>query len=299
MKANATTFLVRLTRKGITYLSLKGLFNWLPDKAYLKLFFWAKMGKKLNLKAPKTYNEKIQWLKLNDRHEDYTRQVDKYEARDYITEMIGEDYLIPICGVYDSVEEIDWSALPEQFVLKATHGSRSNVICDDKKNLDIEKAKRDLRKWMKRNWFWYGRAYPYKNVKPRILCEKFLESNITDYKFMCFNGEPRLIQVHRDRHNDVSTKTLDFYDMNWNKTDISRPNEKSGPETQKPKRFDEMVDIAKVLSKDDIHVRIDLYEVDGKIYFGEKTFYSASGFAPFSNLAQDLYLGSLMRLPHQ
>ncbi|OJF91870.1 glycosyl transferase [Alkalibacterium sp. 20] len=255
------------------------------------------MGEKLDLEAPKTYNEKIQWLKLYDRKEAYTQQVDKYEVRAYISEKIGSDYLVPIHGVYDSVEEIDWSNLPEKFVLKATHGSRSNVICDNKEKLDVEKAKKNLNKWMKRNWYWYGRAYPYKNIKPRIICEEFLQDNITDYKFMCFNGEPKQIQVHRDRHNDLASKTLDFYDMNWNLTDISRPNEKSGPKTEKPKRFDEMVAIAKTLSAGDIHVRVDLYEVGGKIFFGEKTFYSSSGFAPFTEKKDDYLLGSWISLP--
>src|SRR5690606_20869532 len=149
-------------------------------------------GKFLNLRNPKTYNEKLQWLKLYDRNIDYLKYVDKYEVRSYIKEKIGEEYLIPLIDVYDSVEEIDWDSLPDKFVLKCTHGSNCNIICKDKKELDIEDSKNKLEKWMKKSWYWFGREWVYKDLKPRIICEKYMvdESGVElkDYKFFCFNG---------------------------------------------------------------------------------------------------------------
>ncbi len=281
-------------RKLIRALGGRGFFNWLPDRPYLKLVYWGETGKKLNLEKPLTYNEKLQWLKLNDRKPEYINFVDKHEVRSYVKEKIGEQYLIPLVGVYDSVENIDWSELPKQFVLKCTHGSNSNIICSDKEKLDIEKAKAKLKRWMKRNWYWFGREWPYKYIKPRIICEKYLGDNIIDYKFMCFHGEPKIIQVHCGRYGD---HTLDFYDTSWNKTEIRRNMKTSDYLIPKPKLFDDMLSIAKKLSENEIHVRIDLYEVDRKVYFGEKTFYSASGFEPFAKDEYDEYLGSFIKLP--
>ncbi|EXJ23304.1 Glycosyltransferase [Alkalibacterium sp. AK22] len=282
-------------RKLVIVLSKTGLLNTLSDKAYLKAYFWAKLGYKLNLKQPVTYNEKLQWLKIHDRKEAYIHQVDKYEVRKLIADELSEDYLVPMIALYDTIEEINWSELPDKFVMKATHGSGSNIICSNKADLNIEDAERQLKWWMKRNWYWFGRAYPYKHIKPRIIVEEYLEDDITDYKFMCFNGEPKLVQVHMGRHGDE--KSIDFYDMDWKKTTIGRPHENHGPTIPKPQFFDEMKSIAEQLSADNYHVRIDLYEVNNKVYFGEKTFYSASGFAPFNSIEEDIYLGSLIDLP--
>src|SRR5690554_2911549 len=174
-KINALFNLVKKPRKIIKVLGDKGLLNWIPDKHYLKLVYWGETGKKLNIKDPKTFNEKLQWLKLHDRKPEYSIYVDKYAVRSYIAKTIGKKYLIPLIVVYDSVEEIDWASLPDKFVLKCTHGSGSNIICPDKNKLDMEEAKKKLQKWMNKNWYWFGREWPYKKVKPRIICEELIK----------------------------------------------------------------------------------------------------------------------------
>lgn len=286
--------LLKRPKSLIKILGDKGFLNFMPDKPYLKMVYWAETGKKLNLDNPSSYNEKLQWLKLYDRKPEYSTYVDKYEVRSYIRETIGDEYLIPLIGVYNSFEEINWDALPKQFVLKCTHGSGSNIICTDKNKLDIKIVKKKINKWMKKNWYWFGREWPYKNLKPRIIIEKYLQDNIIDYKFMCFHGEPKIIQVHQNRQ---SNHTLDFYDTNWNKTEIRRYRNVSNDILPRPKCFDEMLSIAKKLSKNEIHVRIDLFEVNGKVYFSEKTYYSASGFSLFEKDEYDELLGSWINVP--
>src|SRR5690554_2515997 len=196
------------------------LFKFIPDKFYLKIKYRLKMGKKLDLNNPKTFNEKLQWLKLYDRKPEYTQMVDKYEVRKYIKDVIGEEYLIPLLGIYDSFEDIDFDKLPNEFVLKPNHTSGNVFICKDKSKIDYKKLKKGVSRWLKREYYWVHREWTYKNIKPRVICEKYLQENITDYKFMCFNGEPKLIQIHRNRGS--KNKTLDFYDINWNKTEIRR-----------------------------------------------------------------------------
>ena len=171
------------------------LFNLYPDKLYLKLKYRLIMGKKLDLINPKTYNEKLQWLKLYDRNPLYSNLVDKYEVRKYIEEKIGEEYLIPLIGVYNSFEEINFEELPEKFVLKCTHDSGSVVVCPNKKILNINETKLNINKALKRNFYYQGREWPYKNVTPRIVCEKMLDSRIIDYKIFCFNGKPEFLYV--------------------------------------------------------------------------------------------------------
>ncbi|MGO1469477.1 MAG: ATP-grasp fold amidoligase family protein [Tissierella sp.] len=252
----------------------------IPDKLYLKLQYRHHFNKKLNLKGPKNFNEKIQWLKLNDRKPEYVNYVDKYEVRKYIKDTIGDEYLIPLIGVYDSVEQIDWISLPDSFVLKCTHGSSSNIICKNKADLDIEAAKIMLNRWLSSNWFWYGREWPYKNVKPRIVCEKYMvdESNVElkDYKIFCFNGEPKLIQVDFNRFEHHQRN---IYDINWDyiEASIKYP---TNPDTiiKKPVKLDEMLEISKKLSAGIPHVRVDLYSIEESIYFGELTFHHGSGY---------------------
>jgi len=271
------------------------IFRLLPDDIFLRIKYRLIMGKPLDLKKPKTFNEKLQWLKLYDRKPEYTKLVDKYEVRKYIAETIGEQYLIPLLGVYDSFDDIDFDTLPNQFVLKPNHTSGNVFICKDKLKIDFNKLRKKVNKWLKREYYWLHREWPYKNVKPRIICEKFLEDNITDYKFMCFHGEPKLIQIHRNRGR--KDQTLDFYDVNWNKTEIRRDKPTSQEFIPKPKNLDEMLSIARILSKDEIHVRIDLYEVEGKVYFSEKTFFSASGFSKFAKEEYDELIGRWIKLP--
>lgn len=270
----------------------------IPDIPFLKLQYRYHLGEKLNLNNPKTFNEKIQWLKLFDRRPEYTTYVDKFAVREHVKRILGEEYLIPLIDVYDSVEDIEWDKLPNEFVLKCTHGSSCNIICKNKSTLDIEKSKKILKKWMKRNWFWYGREWPYKNVKPRIICEKYMvdESNIElkDYKFFCFNGEPKLIQVDFGRFENHQRN---IYDINWNYLNASikyptNPNIK----INKPEKLEVMLNIAKKLSVGIPHVRVDLYSINEKILFGELTFYHGSGYEKIEPKSLDLEMGEWLVL---
>lgn len=289
---------IKKPRKIIRALGRKELMNWIPDKKYLELVYWGEIGKKLNLDNPQTFNEKLQWLKLNDRNPLYIKLVDKYEVREYVSNKIGKQYCIPLIGVWENVEDIEVSKLPNKFVLKCTHGSGCNIICTDKTKLDIKKCKNKLNKWMKRNWFWFGREWPYKNVKPRIICEKFISDKDTtpdDYKVLCFNGKAQLIEVHIDRFNN---HTQDFYDINWNKTRISQDGIVSDKIYDKPKQLETMIKLSEKIAKDMIHVRVDWFIVNDKLYFGEITFYDGAGFDPFDNEEDDYLIGSWIKLPY-
>ncbi|MFU0784634.1 MAG: Glycosyl transferase [Thermoanaerobacterium thermosaccharolyticum] len=288
-------------KKIISFIGFKGTFNWMKDETYLKLMYYSLMGKKLNLDNPQTFNEKLQWLKLYDRNPLYTQLVDKYEVRKYISKTIGEEYLIPLIGVWDKFENIDFSKLPDQFVLKCTHDSGGLVICKDKNKLDVEAAREKINKSLKRNFFYVGREWPYKNVRPRIICEKYMvdESGIElkDYKFMCFNGEVKCIFVCSNR-NASSGLNIDIYDSNWILMPFGRPNHpNSGITIHKPKNLKKMLEFAERLSKDIPFVRVDFYETKGKLYFGELTFYPGAGFEEFIPESYDYLLGSWIQLP--
>lgn len=286
-----------MERKNLNKLINK-LSIFIPDRALLKVKYKYHTGKNLNLFQPKKYTEKLQWLKLYNRKTEYTNYVDKFEVRAFISKTIGEKYLIPLIGCYDNVNEIKWDDLPNKFVLKCTHGSHCNIICEDKSKLDIQKSKKQLKKWMKRNWFWYGREWPYKNVKPRIICEEFMvdESGVElkDYKFLCFNGEPKVIQVDYDR---FSNHKRNLYDIKWNYIPVSFlvPSDK-GVNIKKPEKLAEMLNLAKILSKDHPHLRVDFYSIENNIYFGEMTFYPESGFGKFSPEEYDSKMGKLITL---
>lgn len=288
--------LLKQPRKIIRLMGSKNLLNFIPDKQYLKLIFRAETGRKLNLNNPKSFNEKLQWLKLYDRKKGYNSFVDKYLVREHITKTIGSEYLVPLIGVYEKVDDIPWEELPNQFVIKCTHGSGCNIICKNKDDLNIKKAKIKLKKWMKRNWYWFGRAWVYKDLVPKIIIEEFISDNGNtpdDYKVLCFHGKAKLIEVHIDRFGN---HTSDKYDIDFNKTNItqSRP---SNIIYKKPKCFDEMIRLSEKLSKDFIHIRIDWYIVRNRLYFGEMTFYDGSGFANFDHYEHDLLLGSWIELP--
>ena len=284
-------------------LGAKGFLNWMPDKMYLKILFRLRYGRPLNLDEPKTFNEKLQWLKLYNRNPLYTKLVDKYEVRQYISEKLGEEYLFPLVGgPWDSAEDIDFDALPERFVLKPTHDSGSYIICTDKSKLDIAAAKAKLAKSLQRNYYWSGREWPYKNVKPRIIAEQYMEDGsgeLRDYKIYCSNGSPKFLLIVTDRqHKDEPTK-FTFFDPDFNKL----PFEQSGPndhrDIPKPANFDQMLRIAALLSENMPHVRVDLYDVHGKIYFGELTFFDSSGMDPFDPPQWDEILGSWIELPEK
>ena len=284
--------------KIIKPLGSRGYLNWLPDKIYLKLVYRGAFGKKLDLKNPKTYSEKLQWLKLNDRKPEYSIYVDKYAVRSYISETIGEQYLIPLIGVYESVEDINWDLLPNQFVLKCTHGSGTNIICKNRDELDIKSSIKKLNKWMKMNWYWFGREWPYKNIKPRIICEKYMVdesgTQLKDYKFFCFNGEPKLMFVATDRKIDTR---FDYYDLEFNHLPIRQHYKNSYKNIIKPSGFSEMIRLSRMLSKGIPHVRVDFYDINSKIYCGELTFYHFSGFEKFEPEKYDRIFGDLLELP--
>lgn len=276
-----------------------------PDWLYLKIKFYLAMDKKLNLKNPQTFNEKLQWLKLYDRNPKYTKMVDKYEVRKYIAETIGEEYLIPLIGIWDSPDEIDFNSLPNQFVLKCTHNSGLGMcICKDKSKLDIKKVKRDLKKGLSQNYFLSGREWPYKNVKPRIIAEKFMrnsfetisEDGLIDYKFYCFNGRPEYAYVSQNLDNHKKAR-ISYVTLDWKQAPFKRNDYKSFEELpQRPKNFNKMLELAKVLSNKIPFLRVDFYEIDEKVYFGELTFFPGSGFTELFPEEGDFNLGDLIDL---
>lgn len=282
---------------------LRGLnfkvFRDVPDSKFLTLKYKLRTGETLDLKNPKSYNEKLQWLKLNDRNPEYTSLVDKYEVRKYISKKIGNEYLIPLLGVWKSVEDINFDKLPNSFVLKCNHNSAGLVICKNKKELDIDKAKSSLKKQLKKNFYYKNREWPYKNVSPRIIGEKLMvdESGkgLKDYKFYCFHGEPKVVQVD---YNRFTNHKRNLYDLSWNYIPASIQY-KSDPKIKikKPEKLDIMIELARILSKNYYHVRIDFYSINGQIYFGEITFYSEAGFGKFQPKEFDIKMGSLIKLP--
>lgn len=285
----------------ITSPASKGWLDWVPDRFYIKLLYRLIMGEKCNLKHPVTFNEKLQWLKLNDHNPAYTDMVDKYEVRKIIEKTIGAEYLIPCYGVFSSFDEIDFTKLPDRFVLKCTHDSGSVIICKDKKTFDKEDARQKLNAAMKRNYYSTYREWPYKYVKPRILAEKFMvdESgeDLKDYKVMCFNGMAKLIEVHENRFTDGKTHTQTFYDREWHKLLIEQDGLQYVKDERKaPAQLDRILSLSELLAKDMYHARIDWYIVNQDVYFGEITFYDGSGFVGFANKEDDVYLGSLLEL---
>ena len=284
-----------------SYFARRGVFNWLPDTAYLKILYKGRFDKKLDLNNPKTFNEKLQWLKLHDRQAAYPTMVDKYEAKIYVAEKIGSEYIVPTIGVWDKFEDIDFSSFPDKFVLKCTHDSGGIVICKDKSKLNIEEARKKINKSLRQNYYWSGREWPYKEVKQRIIAEKYLEidadNDVIDYKVHCFNGVPEMILVCKDRFAKTGM-TEDFYDVKWNHLQISRlKHGNSQTLISKPLMLDLMLNFAAQLSKDIPFSRIDFYEVNEKLFFGEITFFPASGFERFNPDTVDLQLGDRIHLP--
>lgn len=280
-------FLIKLARKNIIKMS---------DQKFLDLCFDYYLGKKINWKNPQTYNEKLQWLKIYDRQDSYTKMVDKYEAKEYVKNIIGEEYIIPTIGIYDKFENIDFEKLPQQFVMKCTHDSGGLVICKDKKNLNIKEAKRKINQCLKVNYFNCWKEWPYKNVKPRIIIEKYMTNDdsdgINDYKFFCFNGKVKLLFIATDRVNENEETKFDFYDENFNHLPIKNGHPNALIPPSKPLNFEKMKELAEILSKDIPHLRVDFYEINGKIYFGELTFSHWAGMVPFEPEEYDLILGN-------
>lgn len=275
----------------------------IPDRTYLQMKYKAAFAKKMNLDKPTTFNEKLNWLKLYDRNPKYINLVDKYEVKKIVAELIGEEYIIPTLGVWDRFEEIDFDILPAQFVLKCTHDSGGLVICKDKSKLDIDKAREKLTKSLRTNFFWQGREWPYKNVKPRIIAEQYMEDEKTaelrDYKFFCFDGTARALFIATERQKEGEEVKFDFFDMNFEHLDFCQGHPNSTHPIQKPITFEQMKRLAEKLSIGFPQLRVDFYEVNGKVYFGELTFFHHNGLVPFEPKEWDYKFGSWIKLPIQ
>lgn len=270
------------------------------DRKYLETLFPLRVGYHLNLDNPQTYCEKLQWLKLYDRRPEYTQMVDKVEAKKYVSEIIGEKYIIPTLAVYDRAEDIDFDALPSQFVLKCTHDSGGGVICKDKTLLDRKTTVKKLKKFLKKNYFCKNREWPYKNIKPRIIAEQYLTDGggeLNDYKFFCFAGVPKVMFIATERFNKNEETKFDFYDMNFNHLPFTNGHPNAYVRPKKPMRFEEMKSLAAKLSVNIPQIRVDFYEVNGNVYFGELTFFHWSGMKPFVPVEWDYKFGELIHLP--
>lgn len=284
-----------------SYLNEIGFYNKTSDERYLKKIFKIMMGKELNLESPQSYNEKLQWLKLYDQKELYTTLVDKYKVREYVSKKIGNEFLIPLLGVWDHVDDIPFELLPNQFVLKCNHNSGLGMyICTDKSLMDMELVKKNLEKGLKQDYYMTRREWPYKNVPRKIICEKFmtddLNNGLKDYKFYCFNGVVKLLGIYTDRNSKSPTKA-DYFDRDYNWINMEWGYQHSEIIPEKPLLFNEMVSIAEKLSEGFIEIRVDLYLCGDKIYFGELTFFDGSGLDSISPYEWDLQLGKWIKLP--
>ena len=273
---------------------------WKHDKSYLSIVFYLKMGNRLYWKNPLTFNEKIQWLKLYDRNPNYTRLVDKAAVKDYVANKIGKEYVIRTIGLYDAPEEIDFDSLPDRFVLKTTHGGGGGgvVVCKDKSRFDIEDARKKLKKSLDSDIYTFYREWPYRNVPKKIIAEEYVESedgDLRDYKFFCFNGEPKFLKVDFGRFIEHHAN---YYDLEWNLLPFEETDVPRNPEHEeiKPDNFGKMIELARKLSQGHKFLRVDLYSVKGNIYFGELTFYPASGLGTFNPQEWDWKLGDMIQL---
>lgn len=280
-------------------LARRGLYKNMSDEDFIRKQFKLELGYDLDLEHPKTFNEKLQWLKLHDRKPIYTTMVDKYAVKEYVASIIGDKYIVPLLGVWDRFEDIDFDSLPNQFVIKCTHDSGGLVIVKDKQALDVRAAQKKISRALKSNYFHLGREWAYKDVKPKIIAEQYLEDEshgLIDYKVLCFGGIPKLVEVHKGRYTDEHSQ--DFYDVNWELQPFNQIGEHNAavPE-KKPPFLDEMLKLSAILAGDMAHIRIDWYYTNNQLYFGEYTFFDASGFDDFEPNEANLLLGSWIHLP--
>ena len=268
------------------------LTSYLPDKSYLRIVYFFKMKKILHINNPKTYNEKLQYLKLKQKGKKFIICSDKYSVRNFIKEKIGEKYLIPLLWVGTNPKKIPFEKLPKSFVIKCNHASGFNIIVSDKNNINKKEIIKKLEKWMKEDFWKRGREYNYKGINKKIIIEEYLGKNINDYKFLCFSGNPEVFFIATDR--GIDTK-FNFFDMNFNKLKIQQGYKTNKKELERPKKLTEMINISKKLAKNFPHVRVDLYEINNKIYFGELTFYHFSGWTKVNPEIIDKKLGKLIK----
>lgn len=272
-------------------------FAFLSDEQYLQLKFYDAFGRFMDFSNPQTFNEKLQWLKINNRKPEYTTMVDKYKSKDYVGNIIGDEYIIPTLGVWNNFDEIDFDALPDQFVLKCTHDSGGLVVCRDKSSLDMDVTRKKIETSLSNNFYYMGREWPYKNVPHRIIAEQYMADDLRDYKLFCFDGVPRMTLVCSERFTKDGLKE-DFYDEAWNHLEVQRPvHGNSILPIQRPKQYELMKKLTVKLSEKMPFARIDFYEINEKEYFGEITFYPASGFEGFRPEEWDLRLGEWIKLP--
>ncbi len=293
------SFFIKHPRTAILQL-LKSKGGWIPDKIYLRLLFRLEMGYWPNFRTPKTFSEKLQWLKLYDRRHEYTIMVDKCAVKDYVAKIIGKEFIVPTIGIWERVEDIDWDSLPNRFVMKCNHDSGGLIICKDKTKLDKKEAEEKLNRCLKTNFYKVGREWPYKNVPRRIIAEEYIEpdpntNDLPDYKFFCFNGVPKYCQVISGRNSEMC---VDFFDENWIHQPFHEPKcfPFSTHKLEKPTKYELMWNLARDLSKDKAFSRIDFYQVRDKVYFGEITFYPTTGMGGFDPEEYDYLFGKMINL---
>lgn len=256
----------------------RGYFWWMSDRVYLSIMYRILMGKKLRLDNPVTFNEKLQYLKIHGRNNEYTKMVDKYVVKQYVAKKIGRQYVVPTFQVWNSVEEIDLQQLPEKFVLKCTHDSGGVVVVKDKSNLNLEDTKKFLKKHLKRNFYFHAREWPYKNVKPRILAERFLGENVMEVKLFMFDGKMKYFMICGGEAHNAKSRTQDYFDSSFHHLNCTGTFPKSKKTVEIPFEMDQMIQLSEDLSSGIVHVRVDWYLIKHKIYFGELTFSNGSGF---------------------
>lgn len=284
----------------ITYLVIHNSYLFPDDKRYLLLLHKLFTKRKMDLEHPQTYSEKLNWLKLHDRNPEYTIMVDKVKAKEWVSQRIGSQYIIPTIGVWENPELIDFDSLPNKFVLKCNHNSGAGMcICRDKSSLDKNSVIKELRKGLKEDYFMAYREWPYKHVPRRVLAERFMEddvsgSDLTDYKFFCFNGEPYMMYISQDYSENPTT---DFFDMDFNRLPIRMKDPNSDKDVSKPASFDEMKRLARALSKGVPHLRVDFYLINNRIFFGELTFFHNAGFTVIKPKEWDIRIGEMIKLP--
>ena len=289
---------IKNPRKILQYVTNKPIFSRMSDENYLKMKYRVNLGKRMNLENPKTFNEKMQWLKLNDHKDIYTQMVDKYAVKQLVAKKIGEEYLIPTIGVWENFEDIDFEKLPNQFVLKTTHDSGTVIVCRDKATLDIEAARKKINGRIGYNYYYSCREWPYKNVKPRIIAERFMQDRdfpvLNVFKVFNFNNGEQIIQAIQN--DKTPLERIDYFDTNWNKLVLRQNYQNSDTPLPRPQTLEKMLQISKELSQGFAFLRTDFYEVNGKLYFSEFTFYSDAGFAYFEPAEWDKILGDRINL---
>lgn len=285
----------------IDYSEIKDLINSISDQDHIECLWTYYMHYHLDLSNPRTYNEKLQWLKLHDRNQLYTKMVDKYEVKKIVSDMIGEEYVIPLLGKWDCFEKIDFEKLPNEFVLKTTHDSGGVVVCKDKRTFDFDYARKVLNNHLNVDYYELYREWPYKDVERRIIAEEYVEDEmlgeLVDYKFFVFNGEVKCLFIATDRQNDKCETKFDFFDREFNWLNIKNGHPNADIKPKRPNNLDLMIKLAEKMTKDIPHVRVDFYEANGKVYFGEMTFFHWSGLVPFEPPEWDYIMGDWIKLP--